>query len=177
MGKVVVITFGGGARDDETFSLNGQRNIPHLLEELAPQSCFFTQVVNRGILGHYVATASIATGVYETFDNFVEQSPEHPTAFEYFRRDRRRPREDAWVIAPSAGFAQMGSSQNKLYGPEKEPKWCSRSSCSRRYLGRLRLDRNAASIPWTYCVTVMKGRPRSARRVRQLQSPTTCWRD
>jgi hypothetical protein len=119
MGKVVVITFGGGARDDETFSLNGQRNIPHLLEELAPQSCFFTQVVNRGILGHYVATASIATGVYETFDNFVEQSPEHPTAFEYFRRDRRRPREDAWVIAPSAGFAQMGSSQNKLYGPEK----------------------------------------------------------
>ncbi|MBB5330710.1 hypothetical protein [Tunturiibacter gelidoferens] len=39
------------------------RNIPHLMKELIPQATFFTQVVNRGILGHYVATASLATGV------------------------------------------------------------------------------------------------------------------
>ncbi len=63
--KVVVITFGGGARDQETFAPEGQENIPHLMRELIPQSTFFTQVVNRGILGHYVATASLATGVYE----------------------------------------------------------------------------------------------------------------
>jgi hypothetical protein len=116
--KVVIVTFGGGARDDETFSITGQRNIPHLLNELAPQSCFFTQVLNRGILGHYVATASIATGVYETFNNFVAQAPEHPTLFEYFRKGRRRPREDAWVIAPSTGFTQMGASQDRRYGPD-----------------------------------------------------------
>jgi hypothetical protein len=116
--KVMIVTFGGGARDDETFSLDGQRNIPCLLNQLAPQSCFFTQVVNRGILGHYVATASIATGVYETFDNFIAQAPAHPTVFEYFRKDRRRPREDVWVIAPSNGFMQMGSSQDKHYGPQ-----------------------------------------------------------
>jgi hypothetical protein len=39
------------------------RNIPHLMKELIPQATFFTQVGNRGILGHYVATASLATGV------------------------------------------------------------------------------------------------------------------
>ncbi|MGB6726633.1 MAG: hypothetical protein WBE74_12080, partial [Terracidiphilus sp.] len=50
--KAVIITFGGGARDDETFSLEGQQYIPNLLNTLAPQSCFFTQVINRGILGH-----------------------------------------------------------------------------------------------------------------------------
>jgi hypothetical protein len=116
--KVIIVTFGGGARDDETFSVSGQQNIPHLLNELAPQSCFFTQVLNRGILGHYVATASIATGVYETFDNFIAQAPEHPTIFEYFRKGRRRPREDAWVIAPSTGFTQMGASQDRRYGPD-----------------------------------------------------------
>ena len=115
--KVIVITFGGGARDDETFSLEGQRNIPHLLNTLAPQSCFFSQVMNRGILGHYVATASIATGAYETFDNFVAQGPGHPTAFEYFRKSLRRPSEDAWVIAPSDLFALMGSSRDRRYGP------------------------------------------------------------
>src|ERR1700732_2113590 len=82
--KVVVITFGGGARDQETFAPEGQGNIPHLMRELIPQSTFFTQVVNRGILGHYVATASLATGVYETINNFSSAPPEHPTVFEYF---------------------------------------------------------------------------------------------
>ena len=61
--KTVVVTFGGGARDEETFMPEGQENIPHLLKELVPRSTVFTQVVNRGILGHYVATASLATGV------------------------------------------------------------------------------------------------------------------
>jgi hypothetical protein len=116
--KAIIITFGGGARDDETFSIDGQQYIPNLLNTLAPQSCFFTQVINRGILGHYVATASIATGAYETFDNFVAQPPAHPTIFEYFRKDLRRPREDAWVIAPGNLFAQMGASQNRRYGPD-----------------------------------------------------------
>jgi len=116
--KAVIITFGGGARDDETFSLDGQQYIPNLLNTLAPQSCFFTQVINRGILGHYVATASIATGSYETFDNFVAQPPARPTIFEYFRKDLRRPREDAWVIAPGNLFAQMGASRSRRYGPD-----------------------------------------------------------
>ena len=115
--KVVVITFGGGARDQETFAAEGQENIPHLMKDLIPQSTFFTQVVNRGILGHYVATASLATGVYETVNNFASLPPEHPTAFEYFRKDLKRPATDSWVVAPSNGFARIGESVHKAYGP------------------------------------------------------------
>jgi hypothetical protein len=115
--KVIVITFGGGARDQETFSPEGQENIPHLLHELAPQSSFFTQVSNRGILGHYVATASLATGVYETLNNFSAVPPEHPTVFEYFRKDLKRPSSDAWVVAPSNGFNRIGESDCRSYGP------------------------------------------------------------
>jgi hypothetical protein len=115
--KVVVITFGGGARDQETFAPEGQENIPHLMREMIPQSTFFTQVVNRGILGHYVATASLATGTYETFNNFAAVSPEHPTVFEYFRKDLHRPASDAWVIAPSNGFNRIGESGSRSYGP------------------------------------------------------------
>jgi hypothetical protein len=114
--KVVVITFGGGARDQETFAPEGQENIPHLMKELIPQSTFFTQVVNRGILGHYVATASLATGVYETINNFASLPPEHPTAFEYFRKDLKRPSSDAWVVAPSNGFNRIGESNHRSYG-------------------------------------------------------------
>src|SRR5258705_6353601 len=115
--KVVVITFGGGARDQETFAPEGQENIPHLMRELIPQSAFFTQVVNRGILGHYVATASLATGVYETINNFASLPPEHPTVFEYFRKDLKRPSTDAWVVAPSNGFNRIGESNNRGDGP------------------------------------------------------------
>lgn len=115
--KVVVVTFGGGARDQETFMVEGQENIPHLMSELIPQSTFFTQVVNHGILGHYVATASLATGVYETFNNFAAVSPESPTVFEYFRKDLKRPSSDAWVVAPSNGFNRIGESSHRSYGP------------------------------------------------------------
>jgi hypothetical protein len=114
--KVVVVTFGGGARDEETFMPEGQENIPYLLRELIPQATFFTQVVNRGILGHYVATASIATGVYETFNNFAAVPPQNPTVFEYFRRELKRPASDAWVVAPSNGFNRIGESGHKGYG-------------------------------------------------------------
>ncbi len=111
-----MVTFGGGARDQETFAPEGQENIPHLMRELIPQSTFFARVVNRGILGHYVATASLATGVYETINNFASLPPEHPTAFEYFRKDLKRPAADAWVVAPSNGFNRIGESSNRSYG-------------------------------------------------------------
>jgi len=114
--KVIVVTFGGGARDEETFMPEGQENIPHLLNELIPRATFFSQVVNRGILGHYVATASLATGVYETFNNFAAVPPDHPTIFEYFRKGLHRPATDAWVVAPSNGFNRIGESGNRLYG-------------------------------------------------------------
>src|ERR1022692_4551264 len=115
--KVVVVTFGGGARDQETFAPEGQENIPNMLRELIPQSSFFTQVTNHGILGHYVATASLATGVYETLNNFSAVPPEHPTVFEYFRKDLKRPLSDAWVVAPSNGFNRIGESESRSYGP------------------------------------------------------------
>src|SRR5947207_304809 len=115
--KVVVITFGGGARDQETFAPEGQENIPNLMRELIPQSSFFTQVVNRGILGHYVATASLATGAYETINNFASLPPQSPTVFEYFRKDLHRPSSDAWVVAPSNGFNRIGESSHRGYGP------------------------------------------------------------
>lgn len=113
--KTVVVTFGGGARDEETFAPEGQGNIPHMMNELIPQATFCTQVVNRGILGHYVATASLATGVYETFNNFANVAPKNPTVFEYYRRELHRPANDVWVIAPSNGFNRIGESDGSQF--------------------------------------------------------------
>jgi hypothetical protein len=67
-------------------------------------------------LGHYVATASLATGAYETINNFSSLPPENPTVFEYYRKDRKRPSSDTWVVAPSNGFNRIGESSHKSYG-------------------------------------------------------------
>jgi hypothetical protein len=115
--KAVIVTFGGGARDEESFAPEGQENIPNLIKELIPQSTFYTQMVNRGILGHYVATASLATGIYESINNFASLPPEYPTVFEYFRKDLKRPASDTWVVAPSNGFNRIGESSHRGYGP------------------------------------------------------------
>jgi hypothetical protein len=115
--KLVVVTFGGGARDQETFAPEGQENIPNMMRDLLPRATFFTQLVNRGILGHYVATASLATGVYETINNFAALPPANPTVFEYYRKDLKRPSSDAWVVAPSNGFNRIGESNHRSYGP------------------------------------------------------------
>ncbi len=114
--KVVVITFGGGARDQETFAPEGQENVPNMLRDLIPRATFFTQVVNHGILGHYVATASLATGAYETINNFASLPPENPTVFEYYRKELKRPSSDTWVVAPSNGFNRIGESSHRSYG-------------------------------------------------------------
>jgi hypothetical protein len=95
----------------------GQENIPRRLDQLLPQGTFFTQVVNRGILAHYVATASLATGDCARFNNFAALPPENPTAFEYFRKDLKRPAIDAWVAAPRNGFTRIGESSNRSYAP------------------------------------------------------------
>lgn len=114
--KVVVITFGGGARDQETFAPEGQENVPNMLRSLIPRAAFFTQVVNRGILGHYVATASLVTGAYESINNFASLPPQNPTVFEYYRKQLKRPSSDAWVVAPSNGFNRIGESSHRSYG-------------------------------------------------------------
>ena len=115
--KAVIVTFGGGARDEETFAPEGQENIPNLIKELIPQCTFYTQMVNRGILGHYVATASLPTGMYERINNVASLPPEYPTVVEYFRKDLKRPPSDTWVVAPSNGFNRIGESSHRGYGP------------------------------------------------------------
>lgn len=126
-----MVTFGGGARDEETLMPDGQENIPHLLNELMPRATFFAQVINKGILGHYVANASIATGVYETFNNFASVPPDSPTVFEYFRKDLKRPASDAWVVAPSNGFNLIGKAKAAPTDLPLEPESSCRNACWR----------------------------------------------
>ena len=115
--KAVVVTFGGGARDEETFMIEGQENIPHLLNDLIPRATFFSQVVNKGILGHYVPPPAWPLASTRLSITSPPSPPDRPTVFEYFRKDLQAACSDAWVVAPSNGFNRIGESGHRSYGP------------------------------------------------------------
>jgi hypothetical protein len=105
--KVIIVTFGGGVRYSETFSPEGERNIPQLLR-LRPEGFFYRECVNGGVLSHFNSTASIVTGNWQRVDDFGFQPPASPTIFEAYRQQRRAGPLDAWAICTNKSFATMG---------------------------------------------------------------------
>ena len=115
--KVILVTFGGGVRSSETFSPEGLRNIPRLVE-LQPQGYFFKNCINSGVLSHFNSTGSILTGNWQRVDDFGSQPPGSLTIFEAYRKQRKARPQDAWVIATNKSFAQIGASADSSYGPD-----------------------------------------------------------
>ncbi len=115
--KVIIVTFGGGVRYAETFSADGLRNIPRLVE-LRPQGYFFGACTNAGVLSHFNSTASILTGNWQRVDDFGFQPPASPTVFERYRKQRKTPPTDTWAVATNKSFASMGASGDSMFGPD-----------------------------------------------------------
>jgi hypothetical protein len=113
--KLIIVTFGGGVRYAETFTAEGERNIPRLVE-LRPSGYFYKNCVNAGVLSHFNSTASILTGNWQRVDDFGFQPPAGPTIFELYRKQTRASAMDAWVVATNKSFATIGSGADQGYG-------------------------------------------------------------
>ncbi len=115
--KLIIVTFGGGCRYQETFSPEGLRNIPRLAE-LKQQGRFFANCMNSGVLSHYNSTSSIVTGNWQRVDDFGFDQAASPTIFEYYRKAADRPATDAWAICTNKSFASMGATRVRGYGED-----------------------------------------------------------
>src|ERR1700758_4142249 len=62
--KVILVVI-GGVRRAETFSRDGLENIPHLTQDLLPQSLFYAHARNEGVTAHFNAISSILTGNWQ----------------------------------------------------------------------------------------------------------------
>jgi hypothetical protein len=112
---VIIVTFGGGVRYAETFTPEGQRNIPRLVE-MRPNGHFFKTCTNAGVLSHFNSTASIVTGNWQRVDDFGFQPPSGPTIFEQYRKQTGAGPADAWAIATNKSFSAMGASGERDFG-------------------------------------------------------------
>jgi hypothetical protein len=106
-GHKVIVVVVGGVRRDETFSEEGRANIPHLANDLLPQSLFYHHVRNDGVTAHFNAISSILTGNWQRVDDWGKLAPTTPTLFEQFRKGLRVGRGDAWVIASNKALTSM----------------------------------------------------------------------
>ena len=113
---VIIVTFGGGTRYQDTFAPEGWQNIPHLTRDLVPQGLLYPTAMNQGITGHFNSTAALVTGSWQNVDSYGRQKPATPTLFEYLRKERSLPSEEAWVIATNKSFGLIGASGEREFG-------------------------------------------------------------
>jgi hypothetical protein len=117
-GRKVVVVIWGGVRDQETFSPDGLINIPHLANELGPESLFYRRVRNDGVTAHFNATSSILSGTWQRVDDWGKLAPTSPTLFEYLRKKGGLAQKDVWVVASNKALtSQIGASSVRDYGP------------------------------------------------------------
>lgn len=117
--RKVLLVILGGVRDQETFSPEGRVNIPHLANDLVPQSLFYQQLRNEGVTAHFNTTSSILTGTWQRVDDWGKLAPTSPTLFEYLRKQAGIPKSDVWVVASNKALTNLiGASSARDYGPE-----------------------------------------------------------
>lgn len=115
--KVLVVVL-GGVRRAETFSREGLENIPHLSQDLLPNSLFYPHARNEGVTAHFNAISSILTGNWQRVDDWGKLAPTTPTLFEQFRKGQKIDRSDAWVVASNKALTSMiGASSATDFGP------------------------------------------------------------
>ena len=118
-GDRVIVVVIGGVRRAETFSRDGQHNIPHLWSDLFPHCLFYPHARNEGVTAHFNAISSILTGNWQRVDDWGKMAPTTPTLFEQFRREHRADRSDAWLVASNKALSNlMGASSAPGFGPE-----------------------------------------------------------
>jgi hypothetical protein len=114
--RVIVVTFGGGVRYEDTLAPEGWANIPHLASEIVPQGLVYPVAHYEGLTGHFNSTGALVTGCRQDVDAYGSEAPVTPTIFELLRKEHGLPPEEAWVIATNKSFGLMGGSKLRAFG-------------------------------------------------------------
>jgi hypothetical protein len=137
--RIVLVTL-GGIRRDESFSNQGIVNIPHLYNDLLPQSLFYTQTWNEGVTSHFNTISSILTGVWQHVDDWGSQPPAHPTLFRYVQDQLGASASETWVVTSNKALtANIGPGANVILSKQLLVEAVER--IIKGYSARRRLDR------------------------------------
>jgi hypothetical protein len=112
--RLVLLTI-GGIRRQESLSLQGLVNIPHLVNDLLPYSIFYPNTLNEGVTSHFNTIASILTGSWQHLDDWGSEKPADPALFQYFQQHHRVGPEETWVVTSNKQLtANIGPRANVI---------------------------------------------------------------
>jgi len=116
--RVIVVTFGGGVRYEDTLAREGWVNIPHLASDIVPQGLVYPAARHEGLTGHFNSTGALVTGSRQNVDAYGSEAPVTPTIFELFRREHALGPEEACGvgIAPFAFARRVHQREVRRYG-------------------------------------------------------------
>jgi hypothetical protein len=112
----VVLFVIDGPRWTETFGDSLHRHIPGMWNTLRPQGTLCTNFRNEGwtltIPGH----ATMLTGLWQHLNNQGLERPPQPTLFEYYRKARNAPAQDAVILSMKEKLAAVAYGLDSTYG-------------------------------------------------------------
>jgi len=114
--QYVVIVVIDGSRYMETFGDSTHSNIPRIWNQLRPKGTIYTSFFNNGTTETNPGHASIVTGTWQTIKNDGTESPQSPTIFEYFRKQKSAGAEKCWVALGKSKLDVIARSAHGAYG-------------------------------------------------------------
>ena len=111
--KNVIVLVIDGPRYSETFGDTSYQYIPHLANDLAPQGVLFTNFRNNGKTNTNSGHAAITTGVYQNIKNNGTELPKYPSIFQYFLKEKKYPKEKAWIVASKGKLNILANARKK----------------------------------------------------------------
>lgn len=112
--RVVLVTI-GGIRRQESFSKQGLVHIPHLFNDMLPQSVFYPYTINEGVTSHFNTISSILTGSWQHIDDWGTEKPSNPTLFHYLQQHQHVGPEQTWVVTSNKQLtANIGPGANVI---------------------------------------------------------------
>lgn len=111
--KNVIVLVIDGPRFSETFGDSTCQYIPHLAKDLAPQGVLFTNFRNNGKTNTNSGHTAITTGVYQSIRNDGTELPKYPSFFQYYLKEKKIPKEKAWIIASKGKLNILANARKK----------------------------------------------------------------
>lgn len=121
----VVILVIDGPRYSETFGAENMQYIPSFRDSLLPQATFFDHFYNNGSTFTNAGHAAITTGRYQKVENSGMEAPKYPSIFQYYMRDKKRNKDDAWIITSKGKLDILANTRYKGWENDNlAPTWC-----------------------------------------------------
>lgn len=113
--KNVIVLVIDGPRFSETFGDSTCQYIPHLSKDLAPQGVLFTNFRNNGKTNTNSGHTAITTGYYQNVRNDGTELPKYPSFFQYYLKEKKVPKEKAWIIASKGKLNILANTKKKKW--------------------------------------------------------------